>query len=78
MTADKIIKIFASLAIITLPLPFIFAREYVITYSMLGDITYTTPRIILFVIPLFFFILMVITKIWNEELDEWFKNKFGL
>lgn len=74
MTAEKLVKIFLTLAGFTTFLPAIFVKTYTVHYLTLGDRTYSTPRFELFFIPLFFIVLTVLTALWREEIDNYFEN----
>ena len=61
-------KIIASIVIITIPFPLIFQKTWIVNYNSLGERTYHQPNIELFVIPITFICLLIITFIWDKKI----------
>lgn len=75
MTLDKIRKFLLTGMLITLLFPLIFVKTYSVTYSTLGTRTYSIPRFELFLIPLVFLVLTVLTVIWSKEIESYLNKK---
>lgn len=66
---EKIKKTFVTLAVVTLFLPILFLRVHTVIYSF-GKVEHTEPRFQLFLVPLAFITLWLLTELWDKELKK--------